>query len=188
MRAKHLPVRNRLLWFFFASLGATFLASIFVLNPTLDPQASAFSWPQLQLQFAFTPERGDAVLKYWGEGAEGRYFSVIWIDVLFALSYGPFFYLLIRRLGGGAPWALVPLLEMGTNLVETSLEIYWVAAHSAQNPLFAAFFIHSIVATIKWLILVPLYLLHTAILLRRAMIARLLAAATMAPSGDAVRR
>jgi hypothetical protein len=44
------------------------------------------------------------------------------------------------------------------------------------------------VATIKWLILVPLYLLHTAILLRRAMIARLLAAATMAPSGDAVRR
>jgi hypothetical protein len=181
LSANHLVRQNRLLWFFFAALAATFLASIFVLNPTLDPESRVFSWPQLQLQFAYTPQRGDAVLARWGDGAAERYLRVIWIDILFALSYGPFFFLLIRRLGGGAAWALVPLLEMGTNLVETSLEIYWVVAHSPANPLFAAFLVHSIVATIKWCVLVPVYLLHSAILLRRALMARLIANAQFVP-------
>jgi hypothetical protein len=182
MHANHLSERNHFLWFFFGALSATFLMSIFVLNPTLDPQARVFSWPQLQLQFAYTPARGDAVLASWGEGAADRYLSVIWIDVLFALSYGPFFCLLIRALGGGTRWALVPLAEMATNLVETSLEIYWVLAHTPENPLFVVFLIHSVVATIKWFILVPIYFVHSAILFRRLLMARLLAGVrVMAP-------
>lgn len=140
-------------------LAITFLASILIVNPTLDPNRSVFSWPQLQLQFAYTPLNGIKVLQSWGPGSIDRYFSVIWIDLIFALSYGPAFSIYIRRMGGGVAWSLVPFVEMITNLVETSLEIYWVGHHSPDNLLFTPFFVHSIVATIKWA-LVPVYTAH----------------------------
>jgi hypothetical protein len=162
--------RNKLptLWFVF--LAVTFLASITIVNPTMNPNLPGFfNYAQLQLQFAYTPENGVKVLESWGPGAVDRYLSVIWIDVLFALSYGPFFYMLIKRLDGGAFWAIVPLLEMATNLIETSLEIYWVINHTPDNMMFGLFLTHSIVASIKWLVLVPIYLVHSAILLKKAM-------------------
>ncbi len=146
-----------------ALFAITLLASILILNPTLNPQCRIFSWPQLQLQFAYTPENGMKVLESWGAGAIERYFSVIWIDLIFALSYGPAFALYIRRLGGTAAACLVPLVEMTTNLIETSLEMYWVGHHTPDHPLFAPFLIHSIIATIKWA-LVPVYSVHLAML------------------------
>jgi len=160
-------VNNKLatLWFIF--LAITFFASIFYVNPTLDPNATGIAIPQWELQFAFTPENGMNVLEGWGFGAKDRYLHVIWIDILFALSYGPFFYMLIRKLDGRLSWSLVPIAEMGTNLIETSLEIYWVKHHTSSEPMFAIFLTHSIVASIKWLILVPIYLVHSVILIRK---------------------
>ncbi|MBN1205644.1 MAG: hypothetical protein JXB05_12060 [Myxococcaceae bacterium] len=144
-------------------LTITFLASIFIVNPTLNPERSVFSWPQLQLQFAYTPENGMKVLESWGPGSMDRYFSVIWIDLVFAISYGPAFGLYIRKMGGSVAASLLPLVEMATNLVETSLEIYWVANHSLNNLLYAPFLTHSIIATIKWA-LVPIYSVHMGLL------------------------
>jgi len=160
--------KNKLatLWFIF--LVITFSASILVANPTMNPNMTGpFNYAQLQLQFSYVPENGMKVLESWGPGAAERYLSVIWIDVLFALSYGPFFYMLIKKLKGGLFWSIVPLLEMLTNLTETSLEIYWVINHTVDNQMFGLFLTHSIVASIKWLILVPIYLVHTTILLTR---------------------
>jgi|SRR3954468_1076511 hypothetical protein len=168
-----------ILWSFFLLL--TFLASIFILNPTLNPQRSVFSWPQLQLQFAYTPQNGIRVLQSWGPGAIDRYFSVIWIDLLFALSYGPSFFFYIRRMGGSTAASLVPLVEMSTNLTETSLEMYWVGHHAPGHLLFAVFLTHSIIATIKW-ILVPIYFIHTGMLFYRSLRSRALGVAFRRPS------
>lgn len=144
-------------------LAVTFLASIFILNPTLNPEHRVFSWPQLQMQFAYTAENGMKVLESWGPGSRERYLSVIWIDLIFALSYGPAFALYIRRLGGSAISSLLPLMEMMTNLVETSLEMYWVANHTAADPMNALFLTHSVIATIKWAS-VPVYSIHMGLL------------------------
>jgi hypothetical protein len=123
------------------------------------------SWPQLQLQFAYVPEIGIEVLKSWGEGSRDRYSSWIWIDILFALSYGPFFYMLLKNLGASRPLYLIPLVEMITNLIETLMEIYWVQNHSESNLMTGIFLAHSVIATIKWS-LVPIYLAHSAVLIR----------------------
>lgn len=144
-------------------LAITFFASIFILNPTLNPQGRVFSWPQLQLQFAYTPQNGMKVLESWGSGSIDRYFSVIWIDLVFALSYGPAFALYIRRMGGSVASSCVPLIEAATNLTETTLEMYWVGHHSATHLLWAPFLTHSIIATIKWA-MVPFYTGHMIML------------------------
>jgi hypothetical protein len=153
------------LWFVFLVLSTA--AGMFVLNPILDPDRSIFSMPQLNLQFSYTPENGDVVLDTWGAGAEQRYLSWIWIDLAWALSYGPFFSMLIWKLSRHRVWALVPLVEMSLNLTETSLEIWWVGAHTPAQPMFAVFLLHSILATIKWAI-VPFYLVHSGLLIYRA--------------------
>jgi hypothetical protein len=168
MTLKELISRNRLTSLLFVCTALAALAHILVVNRTMNPSSTVIvSHSELELQFAFTPENGMRVLQSWGPGATGRYLSVIWIDVLFALFYGPFFYLLIRALGGGLFWATLPVLDMLANFVETSLEIYWVTSHTPDNPLFAPFFIHSIVASFKWF-LVPVYWVYIFILLRRA--------------------
>lgn len=167
MKLLELASKNRLISLWFVFLSITFLASILYLNPTLDPNKSVLSYPQLELQFAYTPDNGVKVLERWGENSAAVYLSVIWIDVLFALSYGPFFFMLLRRLSGLLFAALIPLIEMLTNLVETSMEIYWVANHGADNPMLGLFLTHSIIATIKW-ILVPIYLVHTIVVIWKA--------------------
>ncbi len=170
MKLLDLIRRHKLASLWFVFLAITFLASIFIVNRTLSPESTlgVLRYPQLQLQFAYTPENGMRVLESWGPGSEGRYLSVIWIDILFALSYGPFFFMLLRNLGAGVVAMVVPLVEMVTNLVETSLEIFWVVHHSALEPLFAVFLTHSIIATVKW-ILVPVYLVHSGFLIYRAL-------------------
>ncbi len=150
------------LWFVFLSV--TFLASIFFLNPMLSGKGPV-SWPQLQLQFSYFPEIGVEVLESWGEGSRDRYLSWIWIDILFALSYGPFFYMLLKNCGAPRLFYMIPLIEMMTNLVETSMEFYWVQNHSWSNLMTGIFLTHSIIATIKWS-LVPIYLVHSGVVIR----------------------
>lgn len=142
------------MWFLFLSL--TFNASIYVLNPSLDVSGSQWSTPQLDLQFAYTAERGAAVVSSWHNGG-ANYLRLIWIDLLFALAYGPFFFLWIRKLGGSHTIANIALGEMFTNWTETSMEIYWVANHTPETPLGTLFLVHSLIATIKWS-LVPVYI------------------------------
>jgi hypothetical protein len=154
---------NALLWFWSVLLAITTLASIFVLNPRLDPHGRVLSWPQLQLQLAFTPKNGVAVLESWGPDAVERYSRVIWIDLLFALSYGPALSLYAWRMGRSSIWAVVPLVAMAANLLETSAEMYWVAHHSVTHPLFALFFSHSLLATVEWLF-APIYMIQLAML------------------------
>lgn len=149
------------LWFVF--LAATFLASIFVLNPILSG-AGPVSWPQLELQFAYWPEKGISVLEHWGAGSKDRYLGWIWIDILFALSYGPFFYMLLKNCGASRIFYLIPIVEMITNLIETSMEIYWVQNHTSTELMTGLFLTHSIIATIKWS-LVPIYLVHSVVLI-----------------------
>jgi hypothetical protein len=152
------------LWFGFLVLSTA--AGMFVLNPILDPDRSVFSMPQLNLQFSYTSENGDAVLSSWGADASARYLDWIWIDLAWALSYGPFFAMLIWKLSGNRLWAAVPLVEMCLNLTETSLEMWWVGAHTAADPMSGVFLLHSVLATVKWAI-VPWYLGHTALLVYR---------------------
>lgn len=147
----------------------TWTQLLFVNNYINPDSGRLFNAAQLQLQFAFTADAGVEVLRSWGIGGAERYLQVIWVDVAFALSYGPFFYMLIKRLDGGSWWAIVPLLEMGSNLVETSIEIYWVINHAPGNMMPGLFFFHSVVAAIKWLVLVPTYFLHSGLLVRAAL-------------------
>lgn len=162
-----LAADNKIITLWFGFLVLTTAAGMFVLNPILDPDRSIFSMPQLNLQFSYTPENGDAVLSEWGADAATRYLDWIWIDLAWALSYGPFFAMLIWRLSGNLLWSVVPLVEMCLNLTETSLEMWWVGAHTPTDPMFGVFLLHSVLATIKWAI-VPWYLGHTGLLIHRA--------------------
>jgi hypothetical protein len=157
---------NKILTLWFGFLVLTTAAGMFVLNPILDPDRSIFSMPQLNMQFSYTPENGDAVLADWGAGASERYLDWIWIDLAWALSYGPFFSMLIWKLSGNRLWSLLPLAEMCLNLTETSLEMWWVGTHTPANPMLGVFLTHSILATIKWA-MVPCYLGHTGLLIFR---------------------
>lgn len=162
-----LAAANKITTVWFGILVVTTALGMFVLNPILDPDRSIFSMPQLNLQFSYTPDNGDAVLADWGAGAADRYLDWIWIDLAWALSYGPFFAMLIWKLSGNRLWAIVPLVEMCLNLTETSLEMWWVGTHTQADPMFGVFLAHSILATIKWAI-VPWYLGHTGLLVYRA--------------------
>jgi hypothetical protein len=164
-----LAAARRLLTLWFGFLAVTTLAGVFVLNPLLDPDRSIFSMPQLNLQFSYTPENGQQVLDSWGAGAADRYLDWIWIDLAWALSYGPFFAMLIWTLGGHRIWVALPLVEMCLNLTETSLEMWWVGAHTPADPMFGVFLAHSILATVKWA-MVPLYLCHSGVLIHRAVV------------------
>lgn len=167
------------LWLGFLVL--TTAAGAFVLNPILDPDKSIFSMPQLNLQFSYTPENGQAVLDSWGGSAEERYLDWIWIDLAWAVSYGPFFAMLIWALSRNRAWALLPLFEMCLNLTETSLEMWWVSAHTATEPMTGVFVLHSVLATVKWA-MVPCYLGHTGLLIYRAIVReRATTRATAAP-------
>ena len=162
-----LAAHNKVLTLWFGFLVLSTAAGAFVLNPILDPDRSILSMPQLNLQFSYTPENGDAVLNSWGAGASARYLDWIWIDLAWALSYGPFFAMLIWKLSGNRLWTLLPLAEMCLNLTETSLEMWWVGAHTPAEPMSGVFLLHSVLATIKWA-MVPCYLGHTGVLIVRA--------------------
>lgn len=158
---------DKRLVFLFILLMMTISASIFYLNPSLDINNSPVSWPQLQMQFAYTAENGRAVLEGWGENSRARYLSVIWIDMVFAISYGVFGFFFFKKLGAHQFWCILPLIEMTSNLIETNMEVYWVYASTPENPMNALFFAHCILATIKWTI-VPFYAFHMFYMLIRA--------------------
>jgi hypothetical protein len=154
----------------FASVG--YLALIITIiqlgfvNNYINPNSL---WPinpaQAQLQLAFSADAGFEIVRNWGEGARERYLQVIAIDIIWPFTYGPFFAMLIYRLGGGFFWSLVPLLEASTNLVETSLEIYWMVYATPEQPMAGLFLTHSIVASIKWFVCIPIYFVHSGALL-----------------------
>jgi hypothetical protein len=160
--------KNKIISLWFLFLVITFFMSILVVNPTMNPDNSAINYAQLQLQFAYSAENGINVLESWGGDAKSRYLSVIWIDVLFALSYGPFFFLLLRRFNVRGPASYIPLLEMLTNLTETSMEIFWMVNHSPSELYNGLYLTHSIIATIKWS-LVPIYLIHSLYVINKAL-------------------
>jgi hypothetical protein len=161
---------HKLLVFWGVLVVVTTWTQLLFVNNYINPDSGRlFNAAQLQLQFAFTAEAGMEVLRSWGPGGAERYLQVIWVDVAFALSYGPFFYMLIKRLAPGSWWAGVPLLEMGSNLIETAIEVYWVINHSPDNMMPGLFFFHSVVAAIKWLVLVPTYFIHSGLLIRNAL-------------------
>lgn len=156
---------NKMLSLWGVFLIVTTWTQLLLVNNYINPDSGRlFNMAQLQLQFAFTPENGVEVLRSWGVGGAERYLQVIWIDVAFALSYGPFFYMLIRKLNGGFFWSIISLLEMSTNFIETGIEIYWVINHAPNNMMAGAFLFHSVMASIKWFILVPTYLIHSTFL------------------------
>ncbi|MEM1301778.1 MAG: hypothetical protein AAGH17_04275 [Pseudomonadota bacterium] len=150
-----------------AALTITIVQLTYV-NPYINPGHEGLINPaQLSLQLSFFEERGLAVIEGWGPGGAERYLDIIWVDILWPFTYGPFFFMLIRTLEGNTWAAWLPILEGVTNLVETSIEIYWVTQIGTDAQLGGAFFFHSCVAAFKWFILVPSYFIHSAILLRR---------------------
>lgn len=144
------------------------LVQVTFVNPYINPDSDGFlNTAQLQLQFAFFDEVGREVVQSWGPGAAERYLEVIWIDLLWPFTYGPFFALLIYTLGGRMIWALIPLVEGVSNLIETGLEIYWMINLDEPGSLATLFFVHSVVAAFKWLVCVPSYFGKTLWLLAR---------------------
>ncbi|MEQ8965191.1 MAG: hypothetical protein RID91_05140 [Azospirillaceae bacterium] len=159
---------NPWLCFFGAAAAAITVVQLVFVNNYIDPRSEAWvNAAQLRLQFAFFVDRGLAVVESWGPGGPERYLSVIWIDLLWPFTYGPAFFLLIRKLDGLSPWAFMPMLEAGSNLIETSLEIYWMANIERAADMPVLFFAHGVVAAIKWLVLVPTYFAHSGLLLWR---------------------
>jgi hypothetical protein len=147
------------------ALAITFIQLAFVNNYINPNNIYILNPAQMQLQLAFSAERGFDIVQSWGPGARERYLQVIAIDVIWPFCYGPFFAMLIYRLGGGTFWSMVPIMEASTNLVETSLEIYWMLYATPENPHAVLFFTHSVVASIKWFVCIPTYFIHSGMLL-----------------------
>ena len=151
----------------FIALCITILQLVFVNNYINPHSQSLINGAQARLQLAFTAEKGFEVVQSWGEGGRERYLQVIGIDLIWPLTYGPFFAMLIYRMKGGLFWSIVPLFEALTNWTETGLEIHWILHATPALPMQTVFLVHSIVASIKWFMCIPTYFIHTFYLLWR---------------------
>ncbi|MDX9786991.1 MAG: hypothetical protein RBT11_09455 [Desulfobacterales bacterium] len=132
-----------------------FAIMLFV-NPLIDGQDGS---SVLELQLSFEKERGVEIINSWGPFGHSRFNKFIVFDYLYAAAYAFFFavtlslLILKHDLGGKAFYrGLVYLSLMGGGLdwIENTMEIPFVNNPPGYPGIL--FFLHSIVAAVKWAI------------------------------------
>ncbi|MCF6208516.1 MAG: hypothetical protein L3J61_03920, partial [Ghiorsea sp.] len=119
----------------------------------------------IALQLSFSKEAGESIISTWSIEAFNKW---IVMDYLYALSYMTFFASLILYIEKrkGITHSLYPYIAITAGIfdwIENSLELWFL--HDTSGFPATLFFIHSILATLKWLA-VPIILWYFVKLFR----------------------
>lgn len=132
-----------------------FVIVMFFVNPSIDGGSGS---GVLELQLSFEKNAGIKIINGWGESGVNHFKRWIFTDYIYAFSYSLFLASLISSLvlkrGKGVHlnniiFVYVAFLSGALDFVENSMELSFI-----NNPYVFSdnlFFIHSIVATLKWL-------------------------------------
>lgn len=132
-----------------------FVIVMFFVNPSIDGGNGS---GVLELQLSFEKSRGIEIIYGWGESGVNHFKRWIFTDYIYAFSYSLFFASLISSLvlkrGKGAHlnniiFVYIAFLSGALDFVENSMELFFI-----NNPYVFSdnlFFMHSIVATLKWI-------------------------------------
>ena len=145
-----------------------FYIVMFIVNPLID---SKNGLGVILLQLSFQKEAGIAIINSWGKTGISNFKTWIFTDYLYALSYSLFLGSLISRLiikkgkenDFSYTWVVYLVFTAGLlDCIENTIEIFFL-----NNPIDCSdllFFLHSIIASIKWCA-VPIAISYIVILL-----------------------
>jgi len=147
-----------------------FALVMFYLNPLID---SKYGFDMLILQLSFKKDLGVQIVNSWTEEGLKTFFELIWIDYLYAISYSIFFSSLLYKLqntyGKNSSIIYIPFLAGMFDFIENTLEIIFIKDMSGFRD--SLFFLHSVVASLKWLIL-PVVIFYIAYYIKNDRISR----------------
>ncbi len=147
-----------------------FIIVMFIVNPMIDGKNG---FEVILLQFSFYKEVGVTIINNWGENGISNFNSYIFTDYLYALLYSIFFASLLTVLIFKAKqennirytWVVQLAFFAGLfDWIENTLELFFINNTIVFSN--SLFFIHSIVATLKWLA-VPIAIGYVVVLFRK---------------------
>ena len=151
----------------FVFMSVMFVMVMLFVNPAIDGGTGS---GVLELQLSFDKKKGIELIKSWGEPGVSNFKNWIFTDFIYALSYSLFFaslisYLTLKKVKGvrfaSTIFVSLALLSGALDCVENSMELSFVIDPYGFSK--SLFFLHSIVATLKWLavasVLVYIFLL-----------------------------
>ena len=129
-----------------------FAIVMFYVNPSIDSKSGL---EVLHLQLSFEKELGIQIVSSWTDKGVRLFFNLIWLDYIYALSYSIFFSSLLLKLQNTytkkSMIIYIPFLAGTFDWIENTLEIIFLKNMESFSE--TLFFIHSIVASLKWLVL-----------------------------------
>lgn len=152
-------------------MSVMFVIVTFLVNPAID---GGNGIGVLKLQLSFDKEVGIAIINSWGKSGIEHFKEWIFTDYIYAVSYAVFFAsllsILIMKKGKeeffvyrfGVYLAVIAGL---LDWVENSIELFFINDPSGFSN--NVFFLHSIVAIVKWAAL-PVAIAYIAVLLATA--------------------
>lgn len=137
-----------------ALMSIMFVIVMFVVNPSIDGRNGA---GVIKLQLSFERESGIKIVNSWGKAGIKNFNQWIVTDYIYALAYSVFFAsllsFLILKKGKGKNFAYKSIVYLAfiaglLDWIENTIELLFVNNPSqVSNTLF---FLHSIVALVKW--------------------------------------
>ena len=129
-----------------------FIIVMFFVNPLID--WNNWMWV-LQLQLAFGKNEAIEIIKKWGINWIQNFNKLIFIDYIYALSYSIFFSSVLYKLLW-KKWTkniiiYLPFIAWLLDFLENTFELFFI--NNPKNFSSILFFIHSVLASFKWLIL-----------------------------------
>ncbi len=134
-----------------------FTVVMFIVNPSIDGESGM---GVLALQLAFDKEVGIEIINSWGKSGIENFKQLIFTDYIYALGYSVFFtsilsVLILKKLKqNSSKYKFIIFLPFMAGLfdwIENSLELLFI--HKPIEFSNTLFFIHSIIASSKWIAL-----------------------------------
>ena len=152
----------------FIFMSIMFLIVMFYVNPLID---SKNGMSVISLQLSFEKSTGIEIIQSWGTMGIINFNQLIFADYIYAISYSLFFasllsFFIIKK---GKDKSINYILSIYLaflagffDCVENTMELFFINNYETYSSLL--FFIHSIVATIKWGIL-PIIIIYIIVLI-----------------------
>jgi hypothetical protein len=151
-------------------MSVMFTIVMFFVNPQIDGSDGIGI---IKLQLSFSKEAGIGIIYGWGESGIAHFKQWIFTDYIYAFSYSVFFasllsMLILKKGKSKSPaytWVVYLAFVAGVfDWIENTMELFFL--NNPTNFPNTLFFIHSIIATLKWSA-VPIAVAYIVILLTK---------------------
>ncbi len=151
----NLQQNKRVLIVFGSLTSLMFIIVIFIVNPLIDGKTGM---EVIKLQLAFKTDIGKSIIEKWSETGQNNFLKYIYTDFIYAFSYSIFLSslylnkLLKNNIQISAKHIFIlsiPILAGIFDMLENTIEIMFIKNPNHFSESF--FFIHSILASIKWI-------------------------------------